>query len=578
MRKILFISLAIMLMAGPGVSQIPREMPGWPYRSQSRYFADYSLGRFADDGSEKHLFYNTMMGEVQKFNLDGSFSNGWPLHCDTLIFGGDPVVLDIDHDGRFEMLIDGARRIDNAYAYSLLFLVDDDGTVMPGFPINLNDPSGLAAADIDNDNEYEIMYVSRRDQIINCLDRYGNPKPGWPIPLPPDVQCVGGSIGDLDLDGTNDYIVPGQRNIYAFRYDGTMMSGFPIVMPEPNFIFYSGIWPNCLADIDGDGYLEIITGANNWVNFPPPIDSCFVAVYDHTGQPKPGWPHYLPEWVVSSITPADIDNNGTIELGFQGYYLHFIGLDGADLPGWPVLLTRPTGEIWGSYSDLSIADLNGDGDCEIFPNYNVLYADSMGHDSLWYYGYSYLFAYDHLGQLLPGYPFTIRGSNFEKPPCFALGRITNSLYMSVSSDITMVDFPDSVFLKLYQYPDSTGPADQWPMLNHDNLHTRNYNFVDRVTSVYDQGKEILPKSPVLKQNYPNPFNTSTMIEFTLPQKEYVTLSIFDYLGRKVVDIYDQQMEAGTYKHRLDMNVPSGVYLCRLRAGKTVITRKMTLLK
>jgi hypothetical protein len=137
---------------------------------------------------------------------------------------------------------------------------------------------------------------------------------------------------------------------------------------------------------------------------------------------------------------------------------------------------------------------------------------------------------------------------------------------------------DSIILMLYRFPDSAGALDEWPMLGHDNLMTRNYNFVDRVTSVEDEDHEILPKSPILKQNYPNPFNLSTIIEFTLPKNEHVKLSVYDILGRKVVDIYDQVLEAGTHKHRLSMDVPSGIYLYRLRAGNTAITRKMALVK
>lgn len=80
------------------------------------------------------------------------------------------------------------------------------------------------------------------------------------------------------------------------------------------------------------------------------------------------------------------------------------------------------------------------------------------------------------------------------------------------------------------------------------------------------------------QNYPNPFNRSTSIEFTLPRKEHATLSVFDILGRKVIDIYDQEIEAGYHRNTITMDVPSGVYLYRLQAGNTVITRKLTLLK
>jgi hypothetical protein len=503
------------------------------------------------------------------------------MNCDTLLFGTDPVILDIDHDGQFEMLCYGSRRINGIYQYSLLFLIDDNGQVMSGFPIRMMDPYGLTAADVNNDGEYDIVYFSSREEIINCLDRYGIFNSGWPISLPYDCSAgIGGSIGDLDLNGTNEIITSGYRNIYAFRYDGTMMDGFPITLADTNFVFANGGESNALVDFDHDGYLEIIRGGHNWLYEWPPYESCFVAIYEHTGQRKPGWPRYFPEIIVSPITPADIDGDGTIELGFQGYYFHFIGQGGAELPGWPVVLLRPDGGTWGTYSDVSVADVGGDGDAELFFDFNTLYADSMGHDSLWYYGYSYLFAASHEGQYMAGYPIKVEGFHLGKPPVFSQDRASNRLYMSLATDITIPWIPmDTSYLELYLFPDSTGLPNQWPMLHHDNLHTRNYNFVDRVTSIADGGREPLPRNYMLKQNYPNPFNSSTVVEYSLPEASDINLAVFDMLGRRVMDLKLGRQFAGTYKQKISMNsLPSGLYFYMLQTDEMHITRKMTLVK
>jgi hypothetical protein len=92
------------------------------------------------------------------------------------------------------------------------------------------------------------------------------------------------------------------------------------------------------------------------------------------------------------------------------------------------------------------------------------------------------------------------------------------MYMSVHSAaaISPYDLVDTSYVELYVFPDSTGPPDQWPMQSHDNLHTKNYNFVDNVTAIHS-GEDVLPKNYVLKQNYPNPFNSATTIEFALPE-------------------------------------------------------------
>jgi hypothetical protein len=66
------------------------------------------------------------------------------------------------------------------------------------------------------------------------------------------------------------------------------------------------------------------------------------------------------------------------------------------------------------------------------------------------------------------------------------------------------------------------------------------------------------------QNYPNPFNPSTTISFSLPSKEFVSLKVFDTMGRELVTIVSEQMPAGNYtKNWNPSGMPSGVYFYRL---------------
>jgi photosystem II stability/assembly factor-like uncharacterized protein len=88
-----------------------------------------------------------------------------------------------------------------------------------------------------------------------------------------------------------------------------------------------------------------------------------------------------------------------------------------------------------------------------------------------------------------------------------------------------------------------------------------------------------PSSFCLQQNYPNPFNPSTVIEFTLPQKEYVTLTVYSMLGQKLATLLDEGLTPGT--HKVEWNArgcASGVYFCRLQAGQFVDTKKVVLVK
>ena len=583
MKKAFLIVIMVICLLGYGNSQAPTPVEGWPYVINPADFYVYSMPRFAAEGSQLHLYFNTLAGEVDKFNLDRTFDIGWPVSFDSLMFDPTPVVVDIDHDGRAEILTSAKMTGDNPYAMCYLF--DDDGSVMPGFPFRTRWLLFFNAVDMDSDNEYEILAYDPRGEVIHCLDRFGNPKPGWPVNFHmPGVEysVTGGPfIGDLDLDGNNEYLISGAWDIFAFRFDGSIQPGFPIHLQEDStHNFWNNGAPPSMADLDGDGYLEIMTSGDNWSPLNPLNFRGFLAIYEHDGTEKPGWPHYFEQLsILHTPTPADINGDREIEIGFQlGQTLNYVDLNFDYLPGFPTSIYAPEGEIRGSHSDLITVDIDGDGDCEIFTDHNVFYADSLGHDSVWYYGHSYFFGIDHLGHDLPGYPIEVGGVYFRMPPTFTLDRTTNRLKMALATEFIMPDWMDSVFIELYEFSDSTGPLDQWPMFGHDNLHTRNYNFIDMVTSAIDDEEIILPKSPVLKQNYPNPFNNSTTIEFLLPKQQFVNLSLYDMLGRRIVVIYNQVMDAGLHKHRLSMNVPSGIYHYRLSTGNTEITKAMTIIK
>ncbi len=92
-------------------------------------------------------------------------------------------------------------------------------------------------------------------------------------------------------------------------------------------------------------------------------------------------------------------------------------------------------------------------------------------------------------------------------------------------------------------------------------------------------KELLPKSIFLEQNYPNPFNPTTKISFTIPSRLYVSLKVFDLIGREVVTLVSEELPAGNHSRQWNaVNIPSGVYFCRLQASGYLETKKLILLK
>lgn len=83
----------------------------------------------------------------------------------------------------------------------------------------------------------------------------------------------------------------------------------------------------------------------------------------------------------------------------------------------------------------------------------------------------------------------------------------------------------------------------------------------------------------LDQNYPNPFNPATTIRYSIPKESFVTLKIYDVLGRELETLVDEEKTAGIYETKWSATgYQSGLYFYRLRAGPFSETKKLLLLK
>ncbi|MGD1046848.1 MAG: T9SS type A sorting domain-containing protein [Bacteroidota bacterium] len=100
-----------------------------------------------------------------------------------------------------------------------------------------------------------------------------------------------------------------------------------------------------------------------------------------------------------------------------------------------------------------------------------------------------------------------------------------------------------------------------------------------IVSVKDNTNQVTLERFELNQNYPNPFNPSTTVSFSLPSKSFVSLKVFDIMGRDVATLVSEQMSKGTYsRHWNAANMSSGIYFYRLQVGSLIETKKLILLK
>ena len=106
----------------------------------------------------------------------------------------------------------------------------------------------------------------------------------------------------------------------------------------------------------------------------------------------------------------------------------------------------------------------------------------------------------------------------------------------------------------------------------------NYSGINKMSIGTD------PKSFEVFGNYPNPFNPSTTISFSIPEQSFVTLKIYDMLGREVAELVNEELEIGSFEKTFDaISLASGIYVYRITAmkdGKILFneSRQMLLIK
>lgn len=117
----------------------------------------------------------------------------------------------------------------------------------------------------------------------------------------------------------------------------------------------------------------------------------------------------------------------------------------------------------------------------------------------------------------------------------------------------------------------------WTRMDGSNpsIWTAIIDFTTEVETV----SEFLPVEYRLEQNFPNPFNPITTINYQLPITNYVSLKIYDILGKEVTVLVDGNMTPGKHSESWDASgFASGVYYYRLTAGEFTQTRKLILLR
>jgi subtilisin family serine protease len=138
----------------------------------------------------------------------------------------------------------------------------------------------------------------------------------------------------------------------------------------------------------------------------------------------------------------------------------------------------------------------------------------------------------------------------------------------------------------FTYQDNSGNSYREPATSNFRFKYGSWAIDNILTDIYETDQ--LPSEFALSQNYPNPFNPTTTISYSIPVAGFVSLKVFDLLGREATTLVNEFKQPGTYHSAFSiLNLPagrqgsqfaSGVYIYLLKAGNFVQSKKMMVLK
>ncbi|MGH7494527.1 MAG: FG-GAP-like repeat-containing protein [bacterium] len=452
--------------------------------------------------------------------------------ADFRVFRGDhdgiPFILDIDNDGKTELILATTRAAAGGKRGLQIITVEGDiehNAGSGGFETWRTElmvdrgnygggtPSHSIPADLDGDGTWEIVNHTFNSHNFYNVDVLGTDSYAIPDPASPtrfyhataldDVALFGGDVGDVDGDGNDELYFPAffAGEMYVVDYnpgdDVRAVDGSHVVRVFPSYPT-SGA---SIFDVDKNGKPNIITGGG----FPRSIVSA--EVYGNPRDP--------------SAYQTQIIYAGEPDI-FTGPESNLIDIVIKDSLGvvttTQAVSNRFVSKIHAHYQKQAI-DFDNDGNNEIIASFQSNQAQITTLMLTW--------------------------------------NATAGKYDSVQTSIAN---PKSWSMMRFEFTGGTG------------VEEREVTFVT-------------PDDYVLDQNYPNPFNPTTTIRYSLPLNKRVSLRIYNTMGQLVRTLVDNELQA-TGRHEIKWDgrnqrgerAASGVYIYALEFGNFKKTRSMTLLK
>ncbi len=372
--------------------------------ASGRIHSETALGDVDGDGIND-IVVGGFDGVVSAYRGNGA--KLWSYDTGDAAIDGKAAIGDINQDGRNEVVV-GIGSTFTPNAAGAIVALSSSGKLLwryasrdfdgNGVPDGVYASPALADVDANDGGKLEVIYGGY-DGYIRVLNHDGTLL--WEL-FTRDTIWSSPAIGDIDRDGKPEIAIGGDSHLESYfntidggrllildAESGTVLPGYPVSVDEV-------IWSSpVLVDLTNDGWLDIVVGTGNcWA-----VPACAVPygnthavskmlyAWDHAGRNVPGWPISLPEYTMASPSAADLDGDGSPEIVANTADGHVLVLrsTGVPLPGWPRLVTTPSGPgavvHYGTNASPVLADLTGDGRAEVIipSNWEVVVFDIEGN-------------------------------------------------------------------------------------------------------------------------------------------------------------------------------------------------------
>ncbi len=571
---------------------------GWPQTISQVPSGAPAFGDIDGDGEGEIVigsYYGSSAGYVYAYEKDGSPVTGFPVNSGYVTRSA--TLADLDNDGSMEIIV--SKR---TYPTGQVLVYKGDGTMYPGWPQDISTVPAASAAvgDITGDNIPEIIFEAYSSLYV--WDTGGNLLTGFPFDLPTDVVTSYSSptLADLDNDNKNEILFGVHElsgsvggRVYCLNNDGSSVSGWPVY--TTNWVYA----PPSVGFIDGDNQLDVAVG--DQVLSTTPVDKVYA--WDKDGNLLTGFPVESLNAINAQIIFADIDGDNLTELIFDdnttatngdGYY-YAVNDDGSAVAGWPLVTTGTT-----FFQTPCITDINHDGTMDLIGGGTTGFGSSASTDI---YLWNTQLPYTISEVQIPMFQYNTMHNGVYTDPSLVPVELTS--FSAEASDNNVIlswttatelnnqgfeiqrSIDEKEFVKIgFVEGAGTSTIENRYSFTDKNLSDPKYFYrlkqvdFDGTCSFSDVVEVELKNFDFhLAQNYPNPFNPSTTIEFSLPEKSDINLSVYNTLGEKVAELFNGEIAEGYHQIKFDAsNLSSGTYFYKLTSKDFNAAQKMILMK